>query len=287
MHYNQGWAKGFNYGIRYWEVWNESDLRIFWSGTPTEYFRLYDGVARTLKTVDSNVRVGGPALSGGPAFTNQGFLESFLQFCKVNESPLDFVSWHIYPESGGPQLVSERAYQVQSSLKKFGFDRVENILGEWNIYPFGMENLPEARPLYWNARGAAWTTSALVYLQNTPVTKAFWYRGDSDGGWPFGLFYDNGTFKKNGYAYLAMKKLLETPVRLACTGSNNAGFAALAGKSGDGDAVRVLISDFDADYDQFTLVLRNHTWQGRTVRYEVYLLDDANKCKASCNHDGA
>jgi len=25
-HYNEGWANGFNYNIKYWEIWNEPDL---------------------------------------------------------------------------------------------------------------------------------------------------------------------------------------------------------------------------------------------------------------------
>jgi hypothetical protein len=32
LHYNQGWAHGFRYRIRYWEVWNEPDLgKVFWA----------------------------------------------------------------------------------------------------------------------------------------------------------------------------------------------------------------------------------------------------------------
>lgn len=271
MHYNHGWAKGFNHGIRYWEVWNEPDFKQFWTGTPEQYFRLYDVVARAIKTVDRNLKVGGPAIAGPREFVNRWFLDDFLRFCKMNESPLDFVSWHLYTEGSGPQFVAQRAYLVQQMLKQYGFDDVENILGEWNMYVLD-EN--RWRPEFRNARGAAWAASALIYLQNSPVSKAFWYRGDSGG--IFGLFCENGTFKKTGYTYLAMRKMLETPTRLACTGSNNVGFATLAGKTIDGNCVRVLISDFDADYDQFTLTLKNHTWQGKMVRYELYLLDDAN-----------
>ena len=91
MHYNQGWANGFRYGIRYWEIWNEPDIKIFWTGTPEQYYGLYNTVARALKSVDIGIKVGGPALAG-----KREFLERFLQFCKTNKSPLDFVSWHIY-----------------------------------------------------------------------------------------------------------------------------------------------------------------------------------------------
>jgi len=39
MHYNQGWANGFHYNIRYWEFWNEPEA-LFWSGTPDQFYSL-------------------------------------------------------------------------------------------------------------------------------------------------------------------------------------------------------------------------------------------------------
>jgi len=284
MHYNQGWAKGFRYGIQYWEIWNEPNNKVFWTGTADQFYRLYDTIARILKTADPSIKVGGPAVAIQLAGT--GFLDGFLQFCKLRNSPLDFVSWHIYTQGLGPQLIAAKAFEVQSLLNQHGFDKAENILSEYNMFVL----VPRTTPEYWNARGAAWAASALVYLQNTSVSKAFWYRGESELGrvpppqagprWivveQYGLFYFNGTFKKHGYAFLAMKKLTETPVSLACTGSNNAGFAALAGKTMNGSSVRVLISDFDANYEGFTLTVKNHTWQGKRIRCEIYLLDDTN-----------
>jgi len=268
MHYNQGWANGFKYGIRYWEIWNEPDIKIFWKGTPEQYFRLYDAVARALKTIDASLKVGGPALAG-----RQDFLERFLQFCKTNKPPLDFVSWHIYTGGRGPYLVAEAANWVQDLLKRYGFESVESFLTEWNIYA-DSPNHDE----FWNARGAAWTASALIYLQDASVSGAFRYRGNGGGkgGRGFGLFYENGEFKKTAYAFLAMNRMLQTPVRLACNGSNDAGFAALAGRSDGGSTVRVLISNFNSYYEEFTLALRNLPWQGRTVRCEVYLIDETN-----------
>ena len=43
------------------EVWNEANLEVFWSGTPEEYLRLYDVTAAAVKSVDSRLRVGGPS----------------------------------------------------------------------------------------------------------------------------------------------------------------------------------------------------------------------------------
>ena len=42
-HYNEGWANGFYYGIKYWKVWTEPNGKKpngdqpNWSGTPEQY----------------------------------------------------------------------------------------------------------------------------------------------------------------------------------------------------------------------------------------------------------
>jgi len=267
LHYNHGWANGFHHRIQYWKLWTEPDLtdKQFWRGTPEQYFRLYDTVAKTLKAIDPDIKVGGPGV-----VWNMAFLEEFLKFCKANRSPLDFASWHSYPERP-PYFVAETAQKVQGLLNRYGFKNVENFLTEWNYSGGGLTAGPEL----WNARGAAWTASVLIYLQDTPVSRAARYRGPSDGGGgQYGLFSLSGKFQKTAYAFLAMKRMLDTPIRLACDGSNKVGFAVLAGRSASGNAVRVLISDFDADYDEFALVVNGFPWQGKTLRVQTYLLDD-------------
>ena len=63
-HYNHGWANGYHYDIKYWEIWNESDGQSFWTGTPEEYYRLYELTAKALKAFDPSLKVGGPTLAG-------------------------------------------------------------------------------------------------------------------------------------------------------------------------------------------------------------------------------
>ena len=75
----------------YFEVWNEPDLGVFFAGTQQDYFRLYEATARAVKSVDENLRVGGPSTSACK------WLPEFLGFCEKNEVPCDFVSTHHYP----------------------------------------------------------------------------------------------------------------------------------------------------------------------------------------------
>jgi xylan 1,4-beta-xylosidase len=72
------------------EVWNEPNLEVFWSGTPEEYFRLYDVSARAIKAVDRGLRVGGPASAAA------GWIWELLSHLEGSGSALDFLSTHVY-----------------------------------------------------------------------------------------------------------------------------------------------------------------------------------------------
>ena len=74
LHYNRGWANGYRYGIRYWEVWNEPDLgRVFWGGSAQHFFELYEKVARAVKKADRRALVGGPAIARPNDFPSSFF----------------------------------------------------------------------------------------------------------------------------------------------------------------------------------------------------------------------
>ena len=87
------------YGLRevrdwFFEVWNEPNLRSFWTGTQRDYFKLYRYAAEALKKVNSSLRVGGPATA------RSEWIEDFVEFCERNRVPADFISTHQYPTDG-------------------------------------------------------------------------------------------------------------------------------------------------------------------------------------------
>ncbi|MEV4359829.1 hypothetical protein [Nonomuraea sp. NPDC049625] len=78
--------------IDHWafEVWNEPNLAVFWTGTPEEYFLLYDVTAAAVKNVHPDLRVGGPASAA------DGWVEELLAHVEESGAALDFVSSHTY-----------------------------------------------------------------------------------------------------------------------------------------------------------------------------------------------
>lgn len=96
------------YGIEevstwYFEVWNEPDLSCFFKGSMNDYYRLYRDTAAALKSVSDRLMVGGPATTCGKHITE------FLEYCKRENVPVDFVTTHQYPTDAlGHSLNGER-----------------------------------------------------------------------------------------------------------------------------------------------------------------------------------
>jgi xylan 1,4-beta-xylosidase len=131
MHYNQGWAGGFHYKIRYWEFWNEPEA-LFWSGTPEQFYSLYEKTTRALKSVDATLNVGGVA-KAIPS-NDDAYREGFLDYCAKHQVPLDFYSWHTYADSSADPYDAVRlGREIRAVLDAHGFPHSESILSEWNV----------------------------------------------------------------------------------------------------------------------------------------------------------
>jgi hypothetical protein len=235
MHYNQGWANGFHDNIRYWEFWNEPEF--FWSGTPEQFYSLYEKTARALKTVDPALKVGGDAkafpLEEGPC------REGFLDYCAAHKLPLDFYSWHTYADfSADPYDAVRIGQEIRALLDRKGFRNAESILSEWNL----SADFTDAEALILQgADNAAFLGAVIIYLQDSSIDHAQFYRGDA--AW-MGLFSPQHQYFKPAYTYRATAALLDTPERLALSGTDTFGFAAIAGRSRDGKTVQVLVSNY-------------------------------------------
>jgi len=84
--------------VRTWffEVWNEPNLSGFWEGADQKaYFELYDLTAKTIKSIDTALRVGGPSTAGG------AWVPEFLAHVKQSGADVDFVTTHTYGVLGG------------------------------------------------------------------------------------------------------------------------------------------------------------------------------------------
>ena len=285
-HYNEGWADGFHYGIKYWEIWNEPENRpAMWTGTDEQFFELYHVTAKTLKTAFPELKIGGPSTGWVAARTENGwkisqYAEDFLQSVKQDDVPLDFFSWHTYTNQ--PYEYVEKAFVVREYLDRLGLNDTEIHLNEWNYLPdndwgpmlaTGWDAGKKREQWYQRvggAEGAGFLASVLIELQDAPVDVGNYYSGDING---FGLFKSYGNLKKTYYAVKAFGELLKTPHRLHVTGSVPNACSVAAGINQEQTTVSVLIGSLHNTNEKTSVTLQNFPWIGVT-RFELFRVDD-------------
>jgi hypothetical protein len=285
-HYNEGWAGGHRYDIRYWEIWNEPENRpAMWTGTDEDYFRLYGAAAGAIKERFPHLKVGGPSLGDTGRvkegrFEPSAFFVRFLEFCRAQAVPLDFFSWHLYADD--PSACVARARGVRDTLDRHGFARTESHFNEWNYLPGNdwtpmmLQGQGRAREKFYQqmggAPGAAFAAAVLLFLQDSPVDVANFYRADTGG---FGLFTCDAVPKKVFHAFRAFRLLLDTPVRLAAGGAQPGRLAICAGTNRDRSELHILVSNFRSDATRLETRVAKLPWDGPT-RCETFLLDEVH-----------
>ena len=154
-HYTEGWADGFKFNIRYWEIWNEPEVQnnMMWTGTNEEFYELYDTAAKHLKSCFPHLKIGGYASCGFYAIAQASetdntivyqpgtvpenshekrimdFFFGFMEYIKEHKSPIDFLSWHSYADVD--QIVVMDAW-LKDELVRLGYPGLETHLNEWN-----------------------------------------------------------------------------------------------------------------------------------------------------------
>jgi xylan 1,4-beta-xylosidase len=93
----------------FFEIWNEPNLKAFWTGSKQDYFKFYKTTAAALKKVDKKIKVGGPATA------KNEWLPEFVKFCSRQEVPLDFVSTHHYPTDAFGKPGDDTKAQLKAS----------------------------------------------------------------------------------------------------------------------------------------------------------------------------
>lgn len=230
LHYNHGWANGFQYGIKYWEIWNEPDVgAASWTTGAQAYYAFYATVTAAIKSVDPSLKVGGPALAINNDST--GYRESLLQYLKANDLPLDFFSFHWYSMLGDPYDFPLLIQEYRSLLDGYGFPSAEIHLNEWG-HSLLVSPPPSAELV------SAFNTCAMTYMQDSALDYACNYQR------LFPLINDDGTLTKVGSAFACMGNL-SGMARLTTSGGDNNGLTVLAGSTSDQKEIHVLVSNYE------------------------------------------
>ena len=235
-HYNEGWGWGLDkehttkniawsnqFNVVYWEIWNEPDLDPSdgelpanprcWGGTVTNFFRLFETTAKHLKGQFPNLKIGGPAIAG-----NFRWGERFLAYCRDNAVPLDFFSWHVYATE--PKQIVDRCRQARKLLDKYGFEKAESILNEWNYVKGWTDDWVyslETESGRFNQKTAAFIASTMIECQSVPLDLLMFY--DARFNTSMNSLFNLTTLwpMKGYYPFYAWSKLRDCGTQVACS----------------------------------------------------------------------
>ena len=289
MHYNEGWADGFHYGIEYWEIWNEPENDMYgsnknqmWTGTPLQYYELYDVAAKHLKKCfGDKIKIGGYSASGlyglfvnpqkyglkmkareGTSWDSPKqeyrikFFTDFLDYIKEHGSPIDYFSWHIY---GDTEMVEGEADYIVNTLEEKGFGGLETHCTEWN--------LSHNRVINRNRTNAhAHVMATMISLQHKKTDMLMYYDAKYMAPNTYGGFYDLVTYAPSAiyYSFKAFGVLygLENEVECNCPKD---GIYALAAEN-DGKKAIVITNVSEDTNVELDL----------TDEFSVYIIDENN-----------
>lgn len=149
--------------VRSWhfEVWNEPNLQGFWTGSQEDYFQLYRSAVLGLKRADDQLRVGGPATSSA------SWIPEFIDFCHKSETPVDFVSTHLYPQDEYVQFHSQDRSPHAPGM--FFADTIKRVQEQVTTSP-----LPDLAIHWteWNTQSAT-SSDNISWLENPAVDSCF------------------------------------------------------------------------------------------------------------------
>lgn len=170
----------------YFEVWNEPNLDFgFFDGTKSQYFNLYKVTAEAVKSVDPQLRVGGPATSNfiadarhdGERTDNSRsvfypqteinkqqwkgvWIEEFLDYCAKNNVAVDFISCHAYPTDYALDPETKRGKDAiryvhslrddlqwaRNIIKQSAYPEAELHITEWSTSPNSRDRMHDLLP---------------------------------------------------------------------------------------------------------------------------------------------
>ncbi len=258
-HYNESWAEGFHFGIRYWEIWNEPENGPFgknqmWTGTAEQFYALYDITAKHLKTCfGDSIRVGGYGSCGfyGIYYHPEKygvdvpkrekddryekdvyrveFLFGFLEYIKAHKSPIDFFTWHSYANVNKTLVMDEFLHRV---LTQYGYGDIERHLNEWNN---------AADPLKHGTSYASATTASMLLAMHDSHTDMLCYYDARLIASAYGGFFAplTRTPTCTYYGFLAYGTLYALKNRVECTLTEK-GLYALAAADGKQKAMMIV-----------------------------------------------
>lgn len=182
MHYNEGWANGFKWGIKFFEIWSAPDSAEGFAGDNTSYYELYRIVANHLRERFPKIKIGAYGARGFYALNRLDateemkkyvpYMQKFFNYITADETaaPLDFFTWACY--TSNPEEVAIYSKYARNYLDNAGLRRTRSIICEYNTVR------SKGNPPALDESTPSEIAAALIVAQKSPVDMLMYSTSD-------------------------------------------------------------------------------------------------------------
>lgn len=273
-HYTKGWADGYNWDVKYWELWNEPDgVNNMWCLPEGDgvrgsaefakrdkmrrdlFCKFFVTCLKRLKSEFPECKFGGPAMCSASGRSLEWF-KSILAACKEAGVAPDFMSWHYYGHS--IEKIIADAETMRKLCDSYGFKDCELIINEWHyLGPYGWGGLRnfESKTLerVWSGPGShngidssCFSLSVLSRLQTSEYDQAYFYGCRHSGAWGYKDGYNR---KYKIYYALKLFGSIMKECNKLCESTREGTVTTLATKKLGGKEGWLLVSDYGGKND--------------------------------------
>ncbi len=204
--------------IRYYEIWNEPDLKGFYTGTPQKMAELTKAACKEIRAIDPDIKIVSPSPTSGP----WGFkwFKNYLD--AMGPQPcFDIVGWHFYTMESTPEKVVSLAAELKSLLRSYKLEKmpiwnteagyyIENITG-----PKVLGTVPAHKLTLDQGQAQAFYARAMLLSWSSGIDRYYWYSWDSNIMGT--LDFDTGRPKPMATAIATTAKWMKGAVIDRCT----------------------------------------------------------------------
>lgn len=195
-HYNEGWANGHRYGIKYFEIWNEPDechpnpeMNGQWTGTAEQFGEFLAVAASHLKKCFPDLYIGSYPSCNILTPQREAFFRTVFGILREKGVKIDFCPWHCYTDN--PERTKKYIAKIRSLLDEYGYSDTFQICTEWNYFwqrdgiwkAMGSdEGEYVAEKMFTEASsnvGAAYSLANMITFQQSEVALATMHRADA------------------------------------------------------------------------------------------------------------
>ncbi len=165
--------------ITSYDMWNEANLKIYWTGTSKQLADLVIKGSRAIKSADPNAKVLAPSITYGAFTRRPKFWKDFAARMKKARWPIDAVNVHPYSKT--PNYLTKRDNTIKKTkafYRKYGF---KGPIWDTEVNYGDRRGLGQGwkQVVYSGDTAAGMIARTYIDSMRNGVYRVFWYGWDS------------------------------------------------------------------------------------------------------------